>query len=154
MSAALSRRERWAMPEFCAPLPLAMVALLAWNDLVLKPYAPGFLTGKLSDVAICFFLPLFVSAMLGLCAPWSPRARVRVGAAITAVLFTALEVIPAAADLFCTAIPAAARLVGIRLHYRLWSDPSDLLCLAFTWLAVLWGDRRLQALNVASKESS
>ena len=49
-----------AMREFFGPLPLAAVALLAVNDHVLKARWPGLVTGKLSDVAGCFLLPLFL----------------------------------------------------------------------------------------------
>ncbi len=48
--------------EFFAPLPLAALALTVANDIWLKPAFHSELTGKLSDVGICFFMPLFLSA--------------------------------------------------------------------------------------------
>ena len=45
--------------EFFAPLPLAAVALLVVNDTWLKPAFHNALTGKLSDVAVCFMMPAF-----------------------------------------------------------------------------------------------
>ena len=51
-------------PEFFGVLPLVAVALFALNNGVLKRAFPGFVTGKVSDLLVCFFLPLFVSALL------------------------------------------------------------------------------------------
>ncbi len=59
-------RPARAAREFFAPVPLAAVALLAANDHFLKAWWPGFVTGKLSDISGCFFLPLFLSAFLAL----------------------------------------------------------------------------------------
>ena len=52
--------------EFFAPLPLAALALTVVNDVWLKPAFHSGLTGKLSDVGICFFMPLFLSELLGI----------------------------------------------------------------------------------------
>ena len=64
------------MTEFFAPLPLLAVGLMVVNDRVLKPRLHNALTGKLSDLAVCFFLPLFVSALLGFLLKRHPRARI------------------------------------------------------------------------------
>lgn len=128
--------SRGPLPEFIAPLPLAAVALMAVNDFWLKPTFHNALTGKLSDVAICFFLPLFVSALL---TPTrlSLRRRVLAGAAFSALLFTALKTSRAAADVFVGALTHVGPLLGLH-HFRAVVDPSDLIALPFIALAVLY----------------
>jgi hypothetical protein len=56
--------QSWAR-DLCHPLPLAAVLVLAVNDHLLKGSGllPGWLTGKLSDVAGLFFFPLLLSAL-------------------------------------------------------------------------------------------
>jgi hypothetical protein len=83
---------RLAMPEFFAPWPLCAVALLALNDRLLKATFHNDITGKLSDIAVCFFMPLLLSAILGLVALGAHRFRIAAGAAVTAVVYTLLEV--------------------------------------------------------------
>ena len=72
--------ERGA-PEFFSALPLAAVALFALNNGVLKRAWPGLITGKLSDVTICFFLPLFLSALLERVSRLAVATRVAAGSA-------------------------------------------------------------------------
>jgi hypothetical protein len=62
------------------------------NDRWLKPAFHSALTGKLSDVAICFFMPLFVSEVLGIAIGMRPGSRLAAGALVTALLYTGLEV--------------------------------------------------------------
>lgn len=124
-----------AMPEFLAPLPLFAVALMAVNDRWLKPAFHNALTGKLSDVAICFFLPLYVSALLALVTRWPRVRRVAVGAAFTACLYTALKISQPAADLFCELLRPLGVPLGIR-SFRAWADPTDLITLPLVWAAV------------------
>jgi hypothetical protein len=129
------------MPELLAPLPLAAVALLAFNDHLAKAAWPGLVTGKLSDVAGCFVLPLLVSALLALLTRWSPARRLLLGAAVTTLLFTAIKLSPAAADIVATALGALGRLVGGG-ESRIVTDPTDLLALPFVGLAVTYGRHR------------
>jgi hypothetical protein len=128
------------MPEFLAPLPLAAVALMALNDFWLKPTFHNALTGKLSGIALCFFLPLYLSALLALVTRWPRSTRTAVGAMACALLYTALEVSQPAAELFC----AALRFVGAPLgmtRFRAVADPTDLLTLPLVWAAVLYSRR-------------
>lgn len=126
-----------SMPEFLAPLPLAAVALMAVNDQWLKPAFHNALTGKLSDVAICFFLPLYLSALLSLVTRWPRAARTAAGAGLTAILYTALKVSQPAADLFCEALRVVGAPLGLR-HFRAVADPTDLITLPLVGLAVLY----------------
>jgi len=123
------------MPEFLAPLPLCAVALMAVNDRWLKPTFHNALTGKLSDVAICFFLPLYVSALLALVTRWPRARRVAVGAGFTVCLFTALKVSQPAADLFCTLLRPLGAPLGLS-RFQAWADPTDLVTLPLVWAAV------------------
>ncbi|WP_228556916.1 hypothetical protein [Myxococcus sp. AB025B] len=127
-----------SMSEFLAPMPLAAVVLMAVNDRVLKPTFHNTLTGKLSDMAICFFLPLYVSALLALGTRWSLRVRLGVGALVTTGLFTALKVSQPFADLFCEWLRPIGAPLGLS-GFRAVADVSDLLTLPFVVLAVLYG---------------
>jgi hypothetical protein len=125
------------MPEFLAPLPLAAVALMAVNDRWLKPTFHNALTGKLSDVALCFFLPLYLSALLALVTPWPRSTRTAVGAALTTLLFTAINLSQPLADLFCQALRPLGAPLGLR-HFHAVADPSDLLTLPCVGAALLY----------------
>lgn len=126
------------MPEFLAPLPLLAVGLMAVNDKWLKPALHNALTGKLSDVAICFFLPLYVSALLALLTRWPRSTRVGVGAAVTTLLYTALKVSQPAADLFCDVLQVIGGPLGFGPFHAV-ADPTDLLTLPFIGAALLYG---------------
>jgi phosphotransferase system glucose/maltose/N-acetylglucosamine-specific IIC component len=130
------------MPEFFAPLPLGAVLLMVINDRVLKAWFHNAVTGKLSDLAICFFLPLFCSALLGIAWPRRPRIRLIFGALLAAAVFTAQEIWTG----FQTAFLALLRRVGSPLglqHFGLTTDWSDLWALLMVPLAVGYGWRRL-----------
>jgi hypothetical protein len=129
------------MPEFLAPLPLAAVALMAVNDRWLKPAFHNTLTGKLSDVAICFFLPLYLSALLSLVTRWSLSTRTRVGAGVTALLFTALNVSQPVANLFCEALRLVGAPLGLK-YFQAVADPTDLLTLPWVGAALLYSRSR------------
>lgn len=110
------------------PLPLSAVAVLVVNDHVLKhaTWAPGALTGKLSDFAGLFFFPVLLVELarrLGL------RARPVACAFATAVVFAAIKIEPRANALAAALLGACA------------PDPTDLLALPMTALAALWMSR-------------
>jgi hypothetical protein len=73
------------------PVVLASIAILIANDHVLKGAAPGWLTGKLSDVAGLVFFPLLLIAAWELLR-WALRRRVDPSArsVIAAVVVTGL----------------------------------------------------------------
>ena len=128
--------------EFFAPLPLAAVALLVVNDTCLKPAFHNALTGKLSDVAVCFFLPLFVSELLGILFRVDLRGRLLVGAAATTILFTALEIVPPVTQLALRALTMIGPHIGIGRRFQMTADWTDLFCLAVIPLAVAYGRLR------------
>ena len=130
------------MTEFFAPLPLGSVLLMVINDRVLKSRFHNAVTGKLSDLAICFFLPLFCSALLGIAWPNRPRVRLVLGALLAAFVFTAQEIWTG----FQAPFLALLRWLGSPLglgHFGLTTDWSDLWALLMVPLAIGYGWRRL-----------
>jgi hypothetical protein len=123
-----------------AAAPLGAVWLLLANDHAFKRLYHNAVTGKLSDVAICFFLPLLLSAALGLLTDWPGRRRLAVGAVVATLVFTLLELSDTFGALFARAT-AALGLGGGTLT----RDPTDLLALVCVPLAVAYGRRRLAA---------
>lgn len=139
-TARWKREEPLACPEFFGVAPLFAVAVLAVNDAWLKQAFHNALTGKLSDLAGCFALPLFTSALLSL-AGLHLRARVVIGAVATTVLFGAIKVSAAAAALVCEVLGPLARALGIAGPLHIVADPTDLIALALVPLAVLYARR-------------
>lgn len=129
--------------EFFAPLPLAALAVLVTNDVWLKPQFHNALTGKLSDVAVCFLMPLFLSELLGIAFAWPARQRLRVAACATAAVFTALEVVPPVTRWVLSGLSAVGPVLGIAGRFRMTADWTDLFCLLLIPLAVRYGDKRL-----------
>jgi hypothetical protein len=140
--------------EFFAPLPLAAVALLLVNDRWLKPALHSGLTGKLSDVALCFFMPLFVSECLGLLMGMVPRTRLALGAVFTAALYAALEVVPPFTAWTLRVLAAVGPSLGIWRPFRMTSDVTDLYCLALVPVAVWYGHWRLRRLADGAQSPS
>lgn len=71
------------------PLCLGAAALILANDLVLRGWAPGWLTGKLSDLGWLVVAPVVAAALLS----WFPRGE-RVAIALTGAFYVALQVWP------------------------------------------------------------
>ena len=134
----MRRRAERALAELGAAAPLGAVCLLLANDHHWKRLFHNALTGKLSDIAICFLLPLLVSAALGLVCDWPGRRRLAVGAVVASLVFTLLELSDTAGAVFVRATGALGLGGG-----ALTRDPTDLLALACVPLAVVYGQRRL-----------
>jgi hypothetical protein len=142
---------------------LAVVTLFV-NDHFLKRAYPGFVTGKLSDVAGMIFFPLLLAVLVRSVAPASlrdDRAHDRlllVGCVLTAVVFALTKTMPFANELYRftwgalqwpyralvalasgRGLPRVARVVLVR-------DPSDVLAVPFVVIAYLAGARRVSAL--------
>jgi hypothetical protein len=127
------------MPELVSPAPLLAAAALAVNDHWAKARFPGLVTGKLSDVAGAFVLPLFVSAALALATRWPLRLRLGLGAAMTAMLLGAVKLSTAAAAEVAAGLNAIVwePLTGGR--GSIVADPTDLIALPFIVLAYAYG---------------
>ena len=131
----------WRCTEFMAPLPLLAVGLMLVNDHWLKHTFHNALTGKLSDVAGCFFLPLYVSALLGLLWRAPVVARLWTGAAVTCAVFVPVSLSRTAADALVTTLQPIGALLGLH-GYRIAADPTDLMALPLVLLAVRYGQSR------------
>jgi len=126
------------------PLVLGAVLLMVGNDHWLKATYHDALTGKLSDLALCAFLPAFFAELALLVAPrTSPRAALAGGALAAAALFAGLEVVPALADGACAALAVVGPRLGLDGPFAMTRDPTDLWALPVILLAVLHGERRL-----------
>jgi hypothetical protein len=138
-----SEREA-ALRELGALLPLATIALLIANDHVLKFVFHNAVTGKLSDVAICFLMPLLISAALGLLAGARVRGRLGIGALVTVVVFSALEMSDLAGSWYVRAMA-----IGFGAKQTvLTRDPTDLLALLMVPIAVAYGRQRARAATI------
>ena len=124
------------------PLTLGALALLIFNDHVLKAACPGWWTGKLSDFAGLAVFPLLVAASGELIGLWpGDRRTVAVISLATGAAFAACKLSASAGDVYRLAFaglqwPAralAALLRGVALpmlgRAQLTRDPTDLLAL-------------------------
>ncbi len=131
-------------PSFLVdPLVLGAVLLLVVNDRWLKPMLHDGLTGKLSDLALCAFLPAFFAELVLLAAPRSsPRRALAGGAVVAAVLFAGLELVPSLAEGACAALAVVGPRLGLDGPFGMTRDPTDLWALPVILLAVRHGERR------------
>ena len=95
------------------PLPLAALGLLLVNDHVLKVHASGFVSGKLSDVAVLVLLPFVLLATWelarGVLPGLSPVGR-RLAVAsvmVTMLSYVAIEIVPVASEAYRVGLGAA-----------------------------------------------
>ena len=142
------------------PIPLAALAALVLNDHWGKHAFPGWITGKLSDVAGMVFFPLFLQAaweiaLAGAGRAWGPSRRALVVAVIATGMVFALaktwtpanEIVRAGAGVvqwpWQIARAACRGASAPRLgRPSLARDPSDLLALPALLLALIAARRR------------
>ena len=125
--------------ELLAPLPLGAMFLFGLNNWVLKATYGNWITGKLSDVTACFFVPFLISAVLGsLGSPQSVLRRVQIGAVVTAIVMTLVKTSTTASLILDSVLAVAlpATLEGTNVV-----DPTDLIALPFCALAVVYATR-------------
>ena len=115
---------RKAIRLLAHPLSLAAAVLILVNDFSLRPVAPSWWTGKLSDAGALVIWPLLFAAALALILPrrWkhSPALAGGLALALTLAGYLLLKLSPATNALLLA-------LSGQRL--RAVADPSDLLLL-------------------------
>ena len=133
------------------PVAVAAVLVLALNDHVLKHSFPGFVTGKLSDVAGMIFFPLLVHAIVMAILPRLASERVLLASCIvTAIVFSLVKTLPAANEAYRIAwgamqMPFRGRFVRVVLV----RDPTDLLAVPFILVAIALGrDNRREDVEV------
>ena len=144
-----------ALRALAQPWTLALVVLLLLNDHVLRAVVPGWVTGKLGDVAWLGFAPLVVAVPVAL---WTSRRRgtatsLRDGArgagadcvlrwsrgsvtiwssiAMVGVVFAVVKTVPAATSAFSAGFRAVFGWTPLLVR-----DPTDLLTLPA--LAIAW----------------
>ncbi|MBM4781146.1 MAG: hypothetical protein GQE15_25930 [Archangiaceae bacterium] len=122
-------------PEFFSALPLSAVVVLWLNDTFLKARFHNAVTGKLSDLAGCFVLPLFVAVLL-VPLGWSLRVRAGVGALITTAFFAAIKCFDGAARTTASTLEWVTTSLGVDGPHRLLADRTDLVALVMVPLAV------------------
>lgn len=150
------------------PLALGAIATLIVNDHLLKSHVPGWITGKLSDVAGMIFFPLFLFVLVAIAArvvrrpAIASRGALVACAILTAIVFALVKTWAPATIAIETAlgalpwpIDAARALVGgaeiPSLHrVAIVRDPSDLLALPFVAIACAIGWRSTRPTHDAS----
>jgi hypothetical protein len=137
----VSRAIARGAPEFFGVLPLLAVGLFALNNGVLKHAWPGWFTGKLSDLTVCFFLPLFVSALLQRLSRLDAASRVAAGIALTATIFIAVKVSVTASGVLDRDVAILLQPFGIRTTPNR-VDVTDLCALPMLALAWLYASRK------------
>jgi hypothetical protein len=133
------------------PITLAMLALWVLNDHVLKQAFPGFLTGKLSDVAGLAVFPLLPVAVLeGLRGRAMPSNAALIASCLaTGAAIVAIKLFDPAADCYRWGLAAlqwpfrsiAAGELASLAPVSLAMDPSDCLTLPALGLALAVGWR-------------
>lgn len=137
--------------------PIALLALVALgvNDHVLKGRAPGWLTGKLSDVAGMIFFPLVLWALIELAGRIAGGRRERraahlyISVAATGLVFAAIKLFEAAGDAYAWTLAALQWPFRAAINGELPPlepvahvvDPTDLIALPALGIA-LWIGRR------------
>lgn len=132
------------------PVSLGATALYAFNDWWLKAHWPGFLSGKLSDVAGMVVLPLTLHTLAEIVLRRELSSRwLFAMIVVSAVGFSAVELSPHASDAWCWTWGAmqwpfyALASIGSEIPpirpVVAWSDPTDLLTVPFGLLALLTG---------------
>lgn len=135
-----SHPSAWALQALVHPVSLSSVAVLWLNDEVLKALWPGWLSGKLSDMAGLVFFPLVLAALAGL-ARRSPKATIISSVLITGLWFTVAKTVPAVASATASLVTA---LSGRPAHITV--DPTDLVALpALGWAVAAWRPPRAGA---------
>jgi hypothetical protein len=136
----VARAAASGAPEFFGFPPLTAVGLFALNNFVLKRAWPGLVTGKLSDLLICFFLPLFVSALMQRVSRLGATTRVAAGIALTAAIFIAVKTSATASRVLDRDIALLLQPFGVRTA-RNCVDVTDLWALPMLALAWLYARR-------------
>jgi len=119
--------------------PLGAAVLVAFNDFWLKLHHPGVVSGKLSDVGLCFLFPLLIAAALEwalhivtIRRRFTPRLSLYLGSAwLAATYFLLIKAFPSGARLhveLLSALVPSHRFAAV-------ADPTDLVCLPLVAVA-------------------
>jgi hypothetical protein len=122
------------------PIALAAIAIMIANDHWLKCAHPSALTGKLSDFAGLTFFPLLVLIVFDLVWPERRATTAIAAAALTAVIFALVKVVPLGTELYRHAL-GFAQSPWSPSPVEAVTDPSDLVALPCVALAVVIAHR-------------
>jgi hypothetical protein len=128
-------------PEFFNIWCYAAVGLFALNNHFLKFHYHNWLTGKLSDFAACFFLPLFISAVLALFVKWPLRRRVLIGAIVTVLIFSVVKLSPSASSILNNLLSFITLSFGFGGSNNT-TDVTDLIALPMVGVAYYFAAKR------------
>jgi hypothetical protein len=140
-------RDRFPAGGMLHPVPVAGLCLMILNDHWWRWVWPGLVTGKLSDIGVMLFFPLFLQGCVELVQrrPTVPSRRVLIGCtALTAGGFALLQTWPAFARAYAWGVGTLQ--FPLRWSLGSWNvvrpvqvtmDPTDLLTLPCLGLA-LW----------------
>jgi hypothetical protein len=124
-------------PEFFAWAPLLAVLVFTLNNFWIKGRAPVAIAGKLSDFAACFFLPLFVAALLAFTTRLERRQRVLVGCLVTTVGFSLVKISHAASAVLDSVCASLGSLILLHSPANR-VDVTDLVALPMVAVAFWW----------------
>src|SRR3954452_11813206 len=163
-------RERRRIPDpgdaLLDPLSITALALLLVNDHILKAAVPGFVTGKLSDLAgLAFFPLLLLSAWeLALAAlhrwPGPSTRALTIAVSVTAIAFVSIKTLPAAGAAFAYVLSVSQWIFALPVHaltgqpfgspnaIAVVVDDSDLLALPALLVAVWVASSRTRAVPI------
>ena len=140
-------------------MPLAAIALLLLNDHLLKQAFPGWVTGKLSDLAGLVFFPLFLQGLWELLRHAPSRRALLVCVVATGAVFTLVKTTALGLDAYRFGLAAlqwpflalrslvSLRAVPALVPVQAVRDPTDLLALPALWAAWAVGLERLRRLG-------
>lgn len=137
--------SRLNAPEFYNVWVASSLLLFGLNNFYLKPTYGNWLTGKLSDFLVCFFMPLLISALLAQLKIALHR-RVWVGLLVTGTILTSINLSDTASHGLSQLLTPVARALGFGASHNT-VDPSDLIALpvlVFTYkFAVFHGGKSI-----------
>ena len=134
------------IPEFFNPWCLSAVALFAVNNIFWKYHYPGWFTGKLSDFAACYFLPLFISALLSLLVNWTVKQRLLIGVTLTSLIFTLVKTSVLISEYMNMLLSKLTSAFGLGPSINL-VDPTDLIALPLIGITYLYTLKRMEILH-------
>jgi hypothetical protein len=150
---ALRGQRVFAGDGLLHPVAIGAIALLVLNDHVLKAAFPGFVTGKLSDLAGLIFFPLFLQAAWEVgqsirgTASSSSRSALTYSVLLTGLAFAVIKIHPGAADLAGAIFGWLQWLIALAPAHGPWSthivtDWTDLIALPALLIPWLIGSGR------------
>lgn len=142
---------RAAVPlgELFHPIAMGAIVVMIVNDWVLKGSAPGWLTGKLSDLTGIVAAPLALTAVGDVMAWVAARMGARIDFTLRRWKLAAAIVVTGGAFVVVKLVPAAARglaegLAHVFGHAAIVADPTDLIALPGLAVAAWIGRQELR----------